>query len=122
MHGVPSNGLVLTERAPGGRKIVSVSDTRMFEGLVQHCRDADRVVCESTMPGRFARLGRAFQHMTAAQAADVARRAHASRLVLTHVSRFARASTFEREARAVFSNTVVAEDYSVFGVRDRHLK
>jgi len=120
MHRVHSNGLVVQERVPNGRKIVTIPDTMMFDGLVAPCEHADLLVCESTVPTRFIRLGRSMRHMSASQAADVARQAHVRRLVLTHVSRFTRASALEREARLIFPNTVVADDLSVFNVHDRH--
>ena len=119
-HRVSSNGLVVSERVPDGRKIVCIPDTMAFDGLAQHCRDADLLVCESTIPRRLARLSRSFKHMTASQAADLARSAHVGRLVLTHISRWSPASALEREARAIFPNTIVAEDFSVFNVHDRH--
>ncbi len=120
MHRVPTHGLIVQERQPRGRKIVYVSDTMMFDGLIEACDHADLIVCESTAQARYAKLVRSFKHMTATQAAQLARRSKARRLVLTHISHLARASAIEREAREIFPNTVVAEDFSVFTVHDRH--
>ena len=119
-HRVPGNGLIVEERNPPARKIVYIADTMMFDGLAEASEHADLVVCESTVPARLARFVRGFKHMTAREAATVARQARARRLVLTHISHLARASVMEREAREIFPNTVIAEDFSVFNVHDRH--
>lgn len=99
-----------------GRKVVYVADTIYFDGLVDVCANADMVICESTFPARMGKLARGFRHMRADQAAWLAREAHAKRLVLTHLSRWSKSHLVEKEARAIFPHTIVAEDFSTFMV------
>ncbi|HUK80229.1 MAG TPA: ribonuclease Z, partial [Nitrososphaerales archaeon] len=51
------------------------------------------------------------KHSTSTEAAELARKANARRLVLTHFSaRYTTVSSLVREARRVFPNTVAASD------------
>ena len=53
--------------------------------------------------------------MTAKQAAEIAKKAHAKQLILTHFSaRYQDLEPFETEARSIFPNTFAADDLKVF--------
>lgn len=95
-----------------GRRIVVTGDTRPCEATVEHARDADLLVHEATFADDEAARAVETSHSTAREAADVARRAGARRLVLTHISaRYSRdAHELEREAKQVFARTQVARD------------
>src|SRR5207237_419577 len=72
---------------------------------------ADLVVCESTFLERDADLAAAYGHLTAAQAARVAKGAGARQLVLTHFSqRYPDDALFAAEAGEIFPDVVVARD------------
>jgi len=87
-----------------GRRVVYTGDTRPVDSVVEAAEDADLLIHDAT----FAEDGRerAGQtgHTTAKQAAEIANRAGAKRLALTHVStRYAGQShRLEQEAREVF--------------------
>ena len=100
-----------------GRKMVYVPDTENFEGLVDVCRGADLLVCESTYLGEAHALAKEFKHMTAKDAANLAKRAAVKQLVLTHISPRVNPSEAQTEARAIFEATSVAHDFSVVMVR-----
>jgi ribonuclease Z len=86
-------------------------DTRRCPGAAALARDADLLVCESTFVSGEEDLAERHGHLTAAQAATLARDAGARRLVLTHYSqRHADRSVYEADARAVFPDTVAAGD------------
>jgi ribonuclease Z len=91
--------------------VAFVMATRSCDGALALARGVDLLVCESTYLQRHAREAHDHQHMTARQAAELARDAGARRLVLTHFSqRYPRAAEFLEEACAVFPDVVAAED------------
>lgn len=95
-----------------GRKIVITGDTRPCEGTIAAAHDADLLIHEATFADDEAVRALETGHSTAREAAEIARRAEARRLVLTHISaRYSReAHELEREARSVFANACVAKD------------
>lgn len=94
-----------------GAKLVHVGDAGRTDDLVEHARDADALVIESTYLSYEADLARQFGHLTAAQAARLAREANVRQLYLTHVSRRYREKDVLAEATAIFPQTVVARDF-----------
>jgi len=58
-------------------------------------------------------MARKFAHLTARQAAELARRANVRQLVLTHISRRYRDKDVLQEAKAIFPNTVIARDFDM---------
>ncbi|MEU6282667.1 ribonuclease Z [Streptomyces sp. NPDC047028] len=84
-----------------GQRFAFVMDTRLCEGVHALAEDCDLLVIESTFLDEDARLAADHGHLTAGQAAGVARDAGVRHLVLTHFSqRYADPVEFERQARA----------------------
>ncbi|HET6702096.1 MAG TPA: ribonuclease Z [Gemmatimonadaceae bacterium] len=95
-----------------GRTIVLSGDTRPCDETVRLASGADLLVHEATFGDEEAERAVETGHSTAREAAEIARRAGAARLVLTHFSaRYSRdASELLREAREVFPETAIARD------------
>lgn len=92
-----------------------VIDTCTCQNAVELARDANMLLCESTYLEEHRDLALSHHHLTAKQAATIAKQANAKELILTHFSaRYQNLKDFEREARAVFPNTHVAEDLLTF--------
>ncbi|GGY31411.1 ribonuclease Z [Streptomyces omiyaensis] len=114
-HGIkgPDAGRIQREGALGGVTLEEVSevrhgqrfafvmDTRLCDGVHALAEGADMLVIESTFLDADVRLAEDHGHLTAGQAAAVARDAGVRHLVLTHFSqRYSDPSEFERQARA----------------------
>jgi ribonuclease Z len=95
-----------------GKKIALVTDTLETENIIRLADEADLLICEATYNAQHAELATAYQHMTALQAATLAREARVKRLVLTHFSqRYEDVTPLLDEARSVLPNTIVADDF-----------
>ena len=95
-----------------GQSFALVMDTRPCRGARALMHGADLVAAESTYLDVDADIAAAHFHMTARQAASMAREAGARRLVLTHFSqRYTDHTPFRVEAEAAFgAEVVVAND------------
>jgi len=102
----------LVGEARPGRKIVFTGDTAPADHTVEVSQGADLLIHEATFADEEADRARETNHSTATQAAEIAQRAGAARLLLTHIS--ARYSddpgTLRAEARKIFPKTEVASD------------
>lgn len=91
-----------------------VVDTRLCKAAVDLAQDAKLLLCESTYLDEHSKLAWKHHHLTAKQAATIAREANAQILVLTHFSaRYLHLKPFGEEAREIFPNTHVAKDLKV---------
>ncbi|MEU4154433.1 ribonuclease Z [Streptomyces sp. NPDC026659] len=84
-----------------GQRFAFVMDTRLCEGVHALAEGCDLLVIESTFLDEDVQLAEEHGHLTAGQAAAVARDAGVRHLVLTHFSqRYSDPEVFERQARA----------------------
>jgi ribonuclease Z len=95
-----------------------VLDTKFCQNAIMAARDADLLLCESTYLDAEKTLAENHNHLTATQAAVIAKEANAKMLILTHFSaRYLDLSEFEKEAQKVFPNSFAADDLKVFPFR-----
>ena len=97
------NGVTLDEvsETRRGQRFAFVMDTRLCDGVHALAEGCDLLVIESTFLDGDERLATDHGHLTAGQAARVAREAGVRHLVLTHFSqRYGDPDEFERQARA----------------------
>ena len=92
-----------------------IIDTRPCKEAVELAKNAKLLLTESTFAEDRKDLAKKYRHMTAKEAASIAKEAGAKKLVLTHFSaRYSDSSIFEKEAREVFSESFSAEDLMRF--------
>ncbi len=91
-----------------------VIDTLPCKSAEEAAKGAKLLLCESTYLDEHEDLAKKYMHMTARQAAELAKKAGAKELVLTHFSaRYQNLEGFAKEAKAIFPNTHVADDLKV---------
>ncbi len=100
-----------------GISLVVVGDTGKPDKLLPYIEDADALVIESTYTQEERDLADRFDHLTAAQAAELAKQAGVRQLYLTHLSRRYREKDVLEEAQTIFENVCVARDFDHFQVR-----
>jgi ribonuclease Z len=105
-----------------GPKLVCIGDSARLDDLVAVTKGADMLVCECTYMRHDVETARRYSHVTAAESAELAREAGVHMLVLNHVSRRYPARRVLEEARSVFPNTVVADDFDHFEVRRQDVR
>jgi ribonuclease Z len=96
-----------------GRKVVLSGDTAAVQSVVDAAAGADLLVHEATFCEEEADRARQTDHSTARDAAQVARDAGVKLLALTHISNRYSGGDVEREAREIFTETVVPRDFDV---------
>ena len=100
-----------------GVSLVVVGDVGKPEKLREHVAGADVMVIESTYLSEDHEMADTFGHSTAADVATLAAEAGVGKLILTHVSRRYRDDEILAEARAIFPETYLANDFDRFVVR-----
>ena len=104
-------------RVKAGTKVAFIMDTRICDAARELAEGVDLLVCESTFLETEAELADRYAHMTAAQAAQLARDSGARRLVLTHYSsRYRDPAVFAEEATPIFPDAVAVNDLDVIAV------
>ena len=94
-----------------GKSVAYCLDTRPCAATIELARDVDLLIHEATYTEDLASEAREYGHSTAAQAARTARDAGARRLLITHFStRYPDPAVLLDEARAIFPETILAED------------
>lgn len=98
-----------------GESLAVIIDTRPCTAAVSLARGARLVLMESTYLEAHRELAIRHQHLTAKEAAQIAKEAGAEQLILTHFSaRYLNSEAFADEARDIFPNVWAAEDLRVF--------
>jgi ribonuclease Z len=100
-----------------GMCLVHVGDTGETENLIPYVKGADALIIEATYLESEVDMARRFTHITAREAALLAKNANVGQLILTHISRRYREKDILKEARSVFPGVVVARDFDTVTVK-----
>jgi ribonuclease Z len=117
---LPDGSVVSADQVLGpprpGRKLVITGDTAPSESVVEAAWGAEVLVTEATFSEEELERAQETMHQTAAQAAGIAQRANIGLLALTHLSNRYFGPEIAREAREIFTDTVVPKDFDVIEV------
>ncbi|MCY4170407.1 MAG: ribonuclease Z [Bacteroidetes bacterium] len=95
-----------------------VSDTRPCSGGLALADHADLMIHEATFSQTDMERARETGHSTALDAAHVAKKANTKQLLLTHFSsRYRDVTVLEDEARSVFSDSEIAQEFRVYPIK-----
>lgn len=115
---LPDGRLVQPDEVLGpeiaGLKLVFIGDAGRVDNLVAEAAGADLLAIEATYLEEEREIAAAFGHLTAAQAAWLAREAGVKHLVLHHISRRYTNKQVLDEAAPIFPETSVARDFDLF--------
>ena len=101
---------VLGEKRPGKRIGIS-GDTRPTKILEEFFKDCDYLSFDSTFSHELQNKALETYHSTAKEAADLAKKANVSNLILTHFSaRYNDESVLLKEAKTIHSSVIAAKD------------
>lgn len=100
-----------------GKKIVFILDSSYTKDLEYFAKDADLLICESTFGCELKDEAYKYGHMCAADAAILAKKAGAKKLILTHFSqRYKDVTNLLKEAKKIFQNTIAAKDFLIINL------
>ncbi len=94
------------------RKIAFILDTKVCPNVKKLAKDSEIIIAESTYSKAQTSLAKRYEHLTAEQAAKIAKQANTKKLILTHISqRFEhKENILLKEAKKIFPNTIIAKD------------
>ena len=106
--------------AKPGQSVAFVMDTRMCDNAVVLAKSVDMLICESTYLTIDADKAHDNGHLTATEAATIAKQAQARKLVLTHFSqRYPSVEPFLAEAQRIHEHVVAVRDGDVVSIPKR---
>ena len=95
-----------------GKKISFIFDTLYTDNCIKIAQNADILICEATYAKNLENKAKDYMHLTAQQAALIAKNAKVKKLILTHTSqRYKDVKLLEKEAKKIFKNTITAKDF-----------
>ncbi len=112
---IPNNRFTCKPVLP--RSYAYCSDTAYAESLLQYIKQVDLLYHEATFCEEEALIAQKVKHSTAQQAGQIAKLAQAKQLLIGHYSaRYPDINMLEKEAQAIFPNTIAVKDGDVFSI------
>jgi ribonuclease Z len=94
-----------------GQSFAYILDTRLCNTAIELAKDVDILICESTYLSDREEMAKEYGHLTAKQAAFLAKKSAVGKLVLTHFSQiYTDINEFQNEAKKVFPNVIAVKD------------
>lgn len=100
------------------RKITIILDTAFNETAIEFAKKANILICEATYTKEEQKLAIERKHLTAAEAATIAKKAEVQKLILIHLSQRyeSRPKKVLNEAKTIFSKTKIAKDLDIIKI------
>ncbi len=96
-----------------GKKLGFIFDTGYCDNCIKLAKDSDLLISESTFSAEEKEKAKEYKHLTTEDAAKIAKKGKAKKLILTHFSqRYKDVSILEKEAKRIFPNTEAANDFT----------
>lgn len=112
---VPNEKLTTAPEKP--KRFAYCSDTAYYEKIIPLIEGVDCLYHEATFMDDELVRAKNTQHSTAGQAATIALKANVGKLIIGHYSaRYTNKSGLLNEAKAVFENTVLGEDMTIYDI------
>lgn len=102
-----------------GRKFSYVTDTLYLDSIAQEVRDSDLLICESMFEHSLLDQAKEKKHMTAIQAATIARDSNSKKMAMIHYSpRYTdkELAILEEEAKSIYPGAILSKDRMCFEI------
>lgn len=102
-----------------GRKFSYVTDTLYLDSIAQEVRDSDLLICESMFEHSLLDQAKEKKHMTAIQAATIARDSNSKKMAMIHYSpRYTdkELAILEEEAKSIYPGAILSKDRMSFEI------
>ena len=96
-----------------GKKVTIILDTKQNPNTLKIAKNSDLIICESSFSEEEKERASEYKHLTAKQAAQIAKKSKSKALILTHLSqRYEyKPEKILAEAKKTFKNTKIANDF-----------
>ncbi|HHU62692.1 MAG TPA: MBL fold metallo-hydrolase [Clostridiales bacterium] len=112
VHPVPTFGVCIKK---GSRKLVYSGDTAYSDDLVSFVQGADLFICDGFFLDH-EKQDENVPHMTAGEAARIAREGGVKRLMISHLCYKNNEKDYLEEAKRIFDNTIIAQEMNTYKV------
>lgn len=102
-----------------GRKFSYVTDTLYLDSIAQEVRDSDLLICESMFEHSLLDQAKEKKHMTAIQAATIAKNSNSKKMAMIHYSpRYTdkELAILEEEAKSIYPGAILSKDRMCFEI------
>ena len=102
----------------GDMKISFIFDTSVNKEIVPFVKNSDLLISEATFSSELEEKAREHKHLTAKQSAEIAKKAKAKKLVLTHISQRYKKQPKKilNDAKKTFKNSFLVKDLDVINL------
>ena len=99
-------------------KISFVLDTRFHNKIINFVKGADLLVCEATFEPGKEEMAKKYNHLTASQAAEIAKKAKVKKLALTHISQRyeKKVESVLKQVNKIFKRSLLVSDRDIMEI------